>query len=59
MPANHDQIAPAADPAAGGARLELLGFDLAAAFHESPLGIVILDREGQKGPEATAVTPVG
>jgi diguanylate cyclase (GGDEF)-like protein/PAS domain S-box-containing protein len=42
MPANH-QIAAAA----GGARLELLGFDLAAAFHESPLGIVILDREGR------------
>jgi diguanylate cyclase (GGDEF)-like protein/PAS domain S-box-containing protein len=31
---------------AAGTRLELLGFDLAAAFHESPLGIVILDREG-------------
>jgi diguanylate cyclase (GGDEF)-like protein/PAS domain S-box-containing protein len=42
MPANH-QIATAA----GGARLELLGFDLAAAFHESPLGIVILDDEGR------------
>ncbi len=41
MSPNH-QIATAA----GGARLELLGFDLAAAFHESPLGIVILDREG-------------
>ncbi len=34
-------------PVAGGARLELLGFDLAAAFHESPLGIVMLDREGR------------
>jgi PAS domain S-box-containing protein/diguanylate cyclase (GGDEF)-like protein len=40
MSPNH-QIATAA-----GTRLELLGFDLAAAFHESPLGIVILDREG-------------
>jgi len=47
MSANHDQIASAAEPGAGGARLELLGFDLAAAFHESPLGIVILDREGR------------
>jgi diguanylate cyclase (GGDEF)-like protein/PAS domain S-box-containing protein len=55
MSANHDQIASAAGPAtrlradapAAGARLELLGFDLAAAFHESPLGIVILDREGR------------
>jgi diguanylate cyclase (GGDEF)-like protein/PAS domain S-box-containing protein len=34
-------------PIAGGARLELLGFDLAAAFHESPLGIVIIDGEGR------------
>lgn len=34
-------------PVAGGARLELLGFDLAAAFHESPLGIVIIDGEGR------------
>ena len=34
-------------PVAGGARLALLGFDLAAAFHESPLGIVMLDREGR------------
>src|SRR5436190_12393579 len=62
MSANHDQMAPDAPattrseagspavtsaPAAAGARLELLGFDLAAAFHESPLGIVILDREGR------------
>jgi diguanylate cyclase (GGDEF)-like protein/PAS domain S-box-containing protein len=42
MPVNH-QI----PTAAGGARLELLGFDLAAAFHECPLGIVILDDEGR------------
>jgi PAS domain S-box-containing protein len=34
-------------PVAGGARLELLGFDLAAAFHESPLGIVIIDGDGR------------
>ena len=47
MPAHRHQTAPAAGPEAGGARLELLGFDLAAAFHESPLGIVILDREGR------------
>jgi diguanylate cyclase (GGDEF)-like protein/PAS domain S-box-containing protein len=42
MPVNH-QIAAVT----GGARLELLGFDLAAAFHESPLGIVMLDGEGR------------
>src|SRR6478672_10854559 len=62
MAANHDQIAPAGQtapraqqapatvtplPVAGGARLELLGFDLAAAFHAPPLGIVMLDREGR------------
>jgi diguanylate cyclase (GGDEF)-like protein/PAS domain S-box-containing protein len=34
-------------PVAGGARLEMLGFDLAAAFNESPLGIVIIDRDGR------------
>ena len=54
MSASHDQITPAAEPEAGGARLELLGFDLAAAFHESPLGIVILDREG-RWQEAQAI----
>jgi diguanylate cyclase (GGDEF)-like protein/PAS domain S-box-containing protein len=62
MAANQDQIGPAGQtpprarqvpatvttlPVAGGARLDLLGFDLAAAFHESPLGIVMLDREGR------------
>jgi diguanylate cyclase (GGDEF)-like protein/PAS domain S-box-containing protein len=62
MAANHDQIVPAGPeaprapeapaiatplPVAGGARLELLGFDLAAAFHESPLGIIMLDRDGR------------
>jgi diguanylate cyclase (GGDEF)-like protein/PAS domain S-box-containing protein len=34
-------------PATGSARLQLLGFDLATAFYESPLGIVMLDREGR------------
>src|SRR5579884_3767900 len=34
-------------PATGGARLQLLGFDLATAFYESPLGIVMLDRDGR------------
>jgi len=60
MAANRDQIVPAGQagqaapepaaahpplPVSGGARLELLGFDLAAAFYESPLGIVILDED--------------
>jgi diguanylate cyclase (GGDEF)-like protein/PAS domain S-box-containing protein len=51
MAANRDQIvpagpaAPALPPVTGGARLELLGFDLAAAFYESPLGIAILDED--------------
>jgi diguanylate cyclase (GGDEF)-like protein/PAS domain S-box-containing protein len=34
-------------PATGSARLQLLGFDLATAFYESPLGIVMLDRDGR------------
>ncbi len=50
MAANHDHIVSAPViplPSAGGARLELLGFDLAMAFAESPLGIVMLDRDGR------------
>lgn len=41
------QALPGSLPVSGGARLELLGFDLAAAFHESPLGIVIIDGDGR------------